>query len=64
MHYPIVNDATPHSKLCYEQVRLAEESNNLVGTFSGGMKRRMSVAIALVGDPQVLFLHFCCHRVL
>ena len=25
-------------------------------TFSGGMKRRLSVAISAVGDPKVLFL--------
>lgn len=24
--------------------------------YSGGMKRRLSVAVALVGDPKVLFL--------
>lgn len=26
------------------------------GSYSGGMKRRLSVAVALVGDPKVLFL--------
>jgi ABC-type multidrug transport system ATPase subunit len=28
----------------------------MVGTFSGGMKRRMSVAISGLGDPKVIFL--------
>ena len=26
------------------------------GTFSGGMKRRLSIAIALLGDPKIVFL--------
>jgi ABC-type multidrug transport system ATPase subunit len=39
-----------------EEVRLADVAHKLAGTFSGGMKRRLSVAIALVGNPSVLFL--------
>ena len=27
-----------------------------VGTFSGGMKRKLLIAIALLGDPEVIFL--------
>jgi ABC-type lipoprotein export system ATPase subunit len=30
------------------------------GTYSGGMKRRLSVAISLIGDPPVVFLGTCC----
>lgn len=34
------------------------------GKYSGGMKRRLSVAISLIGDPKVrlksLFLYFHC----
>lgn len=26
------------------------------GTYSGGMRRRLSVAISLIGDPKVVFL--------
>lgn len=26
------------------------------GSYSGGMKRRLSVAIALIGDPKLVFL--------
>ena len=26
------------------------------GTFSGGMKRRLSVAMAVIGDPRVIFM--------
>ena len=27
-----------------------------MSTFSGGMKRRLSVALSLIGDPKVIFL--------
>uniref|UniRef100_A0A453KNR9 ABC transporter domain-containing protein n=1 Tax=Aegilops tauschii subsp. strangulata TaxID=200361 RepID=A0A453KNR9_AEGTS len=30
-----------------------------VGKYSGGMKRRLSVAISLIGDPKVFFLLLC-----
>lgn len=30
--------------------------NRPCGTYSGGMKRRLSVAISLIGDPPVVFL--------
>jgi ABC-type multidrug transport system ATPase subunit len=31
-------------------------ADKLVGKYSGGMKRRLSVAISLIGDPKVFFL--------
>ena len=31
-------------------------ANHRVKTFSGGMKRRLSVAMSLLGDPKVMFL--------
>lgn len=34
-------------------VGLAKNKNDKVGTFSGGMKRRLSVAIAAIGEPKV-----------
>ena len=36
-----------------EDVRLGEAAAVRAGAYSGGMKRRLSVAIALLGDPQV-----------
>jgi len=30
--------------------------NAQAGTFSGGMKRRLSMAIAFIGDPKIVFL--------
>lgn len=35
---------------------LSGRADEQVGKYSGGMKRRLSVAMALVSDPQVLFL--------
>lgn len=37
-------------------VRLWDERDRLVGELSGGMRRRASLAAALVHDPRVLFL--------
>lgn len=39
-----------------ELVNLTEEKNKKIGTFSGGMKRRIGIAIALLGDPALLIL--------
>jgi ABC-2 type transport system ATP-binding protein len=37
-------------------VGLTERARDTVGTFSGGMKRRLNLAAALLHDPQVLLL--------
>ena len=37
-------------------VGLADRSKDKVGTFSGGMKRRLNLAAALLHDPQILLL--------
>jgi ABC-2 type transport system ATP-binding protein len=39
-----------------EMVGLAKRAKEQVRKFSGGMKRRLSITMALVSDPQVLFL--------
>jgi ABC-type multidrug transport system ATPase subunit len=39
-----------------ESVGLLDVKNARVMTFSGGMKRRLSVAISSIGDPKIIFM--------
>ena len=39
-----------------EAVNLGKVSGNRVTSYSGGMKRRLSVALSSVGDPDIIFL--------
>ena len=39
-----------------ELVQLADRKNSRVGTFSGGMKRRLALGRALLHDPQLIYL--------
>lgn len=47
-------DAEVHEKL--ELVGLTHVANEPAGSFSGGMKRRLSVAVSCIGDPKLIFL--------
>jgi len=50
------DEVARRSKELLETMGLMERSKDQVRKFSGGMKRRLSIAMALVSDPQVLFL--------
>ena len=39
-----------------EKVGLTEDAERRVGKYSGGMRRRVSIAMALVADPEVVLL--------
>lgn len=43
-------------RLWLEDVELAEKCNELVKILSGGMKRQLQIARALLHQPQILFL--------
>lgn len=54
IHLPL---AQVHGAWCAVQVRLGgEAAERPAGAYSGGMRRRLSVAMALIGDPRVIYL--------
>jgi len=50
------NEVRKRSEELLETMGLMERAKDQVRKFSGGMKRRLSITMALVSDPQVLFL--------
>lgn len=38
------------------EVKLTEAAKMRAGSYSGGMRRRLSVAIALIGEPKLVIL--------
>jgi ABC-2 type transport system ATP-binding protein len=53
-----VSGGALRSKVDYviDKVGLAEDARRRVSTYSGGTKRRVSIAMALIQDPEFLFL--------
>jgi len=49
-------DARDRVKTLLDMTELSERSNDKVKRLSGGMKRRLSLAMALISDPDLLFL--------
>lgn len=44
------------AKTRLEQVKLNSAADSYAGGYSGGMRRRLSIAIAMLGDPDIVFL--------
>ncbi len=44
------------SAMLLSKMGLAEDAKRLTAKYSGGMKRRLSLALALIHDPQIAFL--------
>src|SRR3954452_15788137 len=49
-------DVGPRSDALLDRVGLTRAAGRRVGTYSGGMRRRLDLAMALVHEPRVLFL--------
>jgi ABC-2 type transport system ATP-binding protein len=49
-------DARRRADDVLERIGLADAAGRRVGTYSGGMRRRLDLAASLVGRPQVMFL--------
>ncbi len=50
------HDGRARANALLEQVELADAADRRVGTYSGGMRRRLDLALSLVHEPVVLFL--------
>jgi ABC-type multidrug transport system ATPase subunit len=46
----------PHVEMLMESVGLADKRDAYASSLSGGMRRRLSLAIAMIGSPSVVFL--------
>lgn len=49
-------DANIKADRLLEQFDLLDVANRRVSTYSGGMRRRLDIAMSLIGDPPMLFL--------
>ena len=51
-----LKDVNQRADELLETFRLTEDANRRVATYSGGMRRRLDIAMSLLGDPSVIFL--------
>ena len=56
LHGLIGDEGERRGDALIERVGLSQAADRRVGTYSGGMRRRLDLASALVHEPQVLFL--------
>jgi ABC-type multidrug transport system ATPase subunit len=53
VHYPNMEEFFNRR---LKEVGLLDSANLQVGKYSGGMRRRMSVALSTIGDPNVILM--------
>jgi ABC-2 type transport system ATP-binding protein len=51
-----LKDAGPIAEDLLHRFQLTDAADRTVATYSGGMRRRLDIAMSLIGDPQVVFL--------
>lgn len=56
LHHLSMRDARSTAHKLLEQFQLQDAANRVVGTYSGGMRRRLDLAASLVSKPRILFL--------
>jgi ABC-2 type transport system ATP-binding protein len=56
LHGIAPRDVRGRAQELIERVGLAQAQDRRVGTYSGGMRRRLDLAMALIHEPEVLFL--------
>ncbi|MEU4425745.1 ATP-binding cassette domain-containing protein [Actinoplanes sp. NPDC024001] len=56
LHYLSPRDGRRTTAELLERFDLVEAAKKPASTYSGGMKRRLDIAMTLVGDPRVIFL--------
>jgi ABC-2 type transport system ATP-binding protein len=50
------SEGRARAKVLVEQMQLSEAKDRLAKTYSGGMRRRLELAVGLVNEPRILFL--------
>lgn len=51
-----VKDSASTAKELLEKFNLTDAADRSVATFSGGMRRRLDIAMSLIGNPPIIFL--------
>ena len=49
-----LRDRTRRAMFCLERVNLVEAKDNLPGEISGGMQKRVAIARAIIGNPEII----------